>query len=107
MRGTSKQVIIFPMIVAILSFTILASPSLAENQEPLPPVPLPEINNVENTNIYLITVGLGPSLHARYGDSNHSDRHMALCFIGALITNSIPWSYRLDLDNMGFPLDDR
>ena len=42
--------------------TLLANPL-----EIQAPISIPQISNIDNTEIYLISVGLGKSLHARYG----------------------------------------
>ena len=57
-----------PFFCLSLSLLALTSTATAHAQSsPRPPQPLPEIEDVEATNFYLITVGLGPKIHARYG----------------------------------------
>ena len=54
---------------AVLTLALLILPAGTSHAAPTPPRPLPPITHMEQVSAYLITVGLGSALHARYGHS--------------------------------------
>lgn len=78
----------------LLAYACIALPPSATHAAIAPPQPLAPITHMEQVKAYLITVGLGPALHARYGHS----------FIKIITDQGIPRIYNWGMFSFNDPL---